>query len=249
MEAFLDFISGNENIWGFLALLFGAGIEYVMPPFPGDTIVLLAGVLVAARGWSITFVLTSVTLGSVLGAMVDYAAGYWILNNPQSRIARWLNKPKRRKNIDRALASMRRYGPAYLTINRFLPGIRAFFFVGAGMARLNPWLVALWGGISALLWNVLILIMGWLLGGNLEALQSLFESYTAVMWGLILMLAVLWMLRAYLLKHRKRKKYKQASLSPPDIPEALEHPESRKQDAPPAAANTDASSGGDEVSR
>ena len=68
----------------------------------------------------------------------------------------------------------------YLVINRFLPALRAFFFVAAGMIRMPVWQVLLYGGLSALAWNALILAVAWTVGDNWQALQRIFQRYTTV---------------------------------------------------------------------
>ena len=77
--------------------------------------------------------------------------------------------------------------------------------VGAGPARLNARQVAFWGGLSALLWNALILFAGWVVGGKLAALQSLFETYTAAMWSLLGVAALAWLLVGWARRRRSRR--------------------------------------------
>ncbi len=56
-------------------LFLGALIEYVFPPFPGDTVVVAGAALVTAFGWQLWPVLGIVTAGSVAGSMVSWAVG------------------------------------------------------------------------------------------------------------------------------------------------------------------------------
>jgi membrane protein DedA with SNARE-associated domain len=62
------------------------------------------------------------------------------------------------------------------------------------MARLPAWKVALWGGVSACLWNAILLGAGWLLGDNYERLRSLVEtySYTAIAVVVLALLVAVW---------------------------------------------------------
>ena len=66
----------------------------------------------------------------------------------------------------------------YLAVNRFLPALRAFFFVGAGLSRMSAGAVLLYGGISALLWNALLMGIGYAVGSNWDVLRDLTERYT-----------------------------------------------------------------------
>jgi membrane-associated protein len=100
------------------------------------------------------------------------------------------------------LERFNRHGAVYILINRFLPGIRAFFFVVAGAARMSLWRVLLYAGISAVAWNAAILACGYAVGANFERLRSLFESYIIVVWcvlGCLVMALVVW----WVLKKRR----------------------------------------------
>jgi membrane-associated protein len=66
----------------------------------------------------------------------------------------------------------------YLVANRFLPALRAFFFVGAGLSRMNVGPVIIFGGISAALWNALLMGIGYAVGSNWDVLRDLVERYT-----------------------------------------------------------------------
>jgi membrane-associated protein len=67
----------------------------------------------------------------------------------------------------------------YLAVNRFLPALRAFFFVGAGLSRMRALPVVVYGGISAALWNALLMSVGYAIGNNWEGLREVAERYTA----------------------------------------------------------------------
>jgi membrane-associated protein len=89
-------------------------------------------------------------------------------------------------------AGYARWGAWFLLANRFLPGIRAFLFVGAGAARLPVGKVLLWGGISAAAWNALLLLVGAYLATNLTEFVGWLERYTALAWmGMALVAALL----------------------------------------------------------
>ena len=66
----------------------------------------------------------------------------------------------------------------YLAVNRFLPALRAFFFVGAGLSRMSLGAVVLYGGISALVWNAILMGAGYAVGSNWDVLRDLAERYT-----------------------------------------------------------------------
>ena len=72
----IAFVSDENNPAGVAMLGGSAMVEYVFPPFPGDTITLFGAVLITAYGWSFAAVFGAVMLGSMAGAMADYYLGH-----------------------------------------------------------------------------------------------------------------------------------------------------------------------------
>ena len=178
----IDFIARNHNTLGLGVLLLSACIEYLFPPFPGDTITVFGAFLVARRGWSALGVFGAVTVGSAIGCMIDYAVGRWLGRTEErwtrGRVGRY------RAQIDTLVERFARHGGLYIAINRFIPSLRGLFFVAAGMARLRWWVVLAYGTISALAWNALLLLLGVTVGESWDRLVSVFATYGATFWAL-----------------------------------------------------------------
>lgn len=166
------------------ALLFGASfIEYVFPPFPGDMIVLL-GAWYAVQGqlsWPLTF--AAVTAGAVAGAFVDHRVGVLLGRGLASGWASRLGLDP--DGLAAFQASYRRWGALLLVANRFLPGVRAFLFVAAGASGVPARAALLYGGISAALWNALLLAAGALLVHNAAELVALLRRYDEWAWTVL----------------------------------------------------------------
>jgi membrane-associated protein len=174
-------------------VLFGASfLEYVFPPFPGDVLVLL-GAWYAVQGvlsWPAT--LAAVTGGALLGAVVDWRIGRAIGPRLEARAA----ARGRDAGLARFEASYRRWGPWFLVVNRFLPGGRALIFVAAGACRVPLRQVLVFGGISAILWNALLLGLGALVARNADDLVHIFRSYTRGAWIVVAAVAAAFVVRA-----------------------------------------------------
>jgi membrane protein DedA with SNARE-associated domain len=173
----IAFASDRDHPLG-LATLFGsAAIEYVFPPFPGDTIALLGAVLITGYRWTWWLVGGVVMLGSLLGAFIDYWVGCRLRmrKHRPEHAARWAA-------IGRVVARFERHGPAYLVLNRFVPGLRPLFFVAAGMAGMRKRDVFLYGGLSVALWVALLIALGAALGANLESMERWIKRYSTFAW-------------------------------------------------------------------
>lgn len=186
-----------------LILFFGSFVEYVFPPFPGDTLVLL-GAWYAVNGvisWPLTFL--AVTAGALAGAYVDWRAGV--------ALGRRLDRSAHRKGglterrLQRFESGYRRWGAWLLVANRFMPGVRAFVFLAAGACGIPVGRVLLFGGVSAALWNALLLAAGGLVVGNLEELVQLMARYTHAAWMGMAAVAALLLARALLRRRAGRE--------------------------------------------
>lgn len=186
LQEILDYLSQLPPRWAYGILFAGALLEYIVPPFPGDTVVLAGSALVSAFGWSLWMVYGALTAGSVVGTVVDYLFGYWLTASGRTeRLG-----PRSRKAVGYLVDRFNRHGSVYLAINRFTPGIRALFFVAAGMSELPLGWVVFWSLLSAAVWNGLLVGAGWVLGANIEALESMVRTYNTVAWvavGLVIL--------------------------------------------------------------
>lgn len=179
MEAIGDwliaFVSDQDNLVGLAVLAGAALVEYVFPPFPGDTITLFGAVLITSHGWSPFLVIAAVLTGALAGTALDWAVG--------KRLAGSTRVPQRwRPRIERLVTRFERHGAAYLFVARFLPGLRALSCVTAGMAGMALPAVLLWSGAASLLYNLGLIAVGSLVGANLDELRALVGRFTAVAW-------------------------------------------------------------------
>ncbi len=199
LVAFLAAIVAHTGPYAPLVLFGASFVEYVFPPFPGDTIVLL-GAWYAVHGstsWPVVF--GSVTLGAVAGAFLDWRVGRALAPALERRTA--ARGPLDAERLARFEAAYRRWGGLLLLANRFLPGFRAILFVAAGAARIPLAKVLVLGGISAALWNGLLLAAGAFLARNVQDLAALLSRFTSAAW---LVLAVVALLAAARVVHRRR---------------------------------------------
>ena len=183
LQEVIDFLAAEQTALAMLVLFLTSLIEYVFPPFPGDTVTLFGAFLAVHGGWSIPLVMVVVITGSVLGAAFDYGVGHRLATSAEKR-------PKEKQaRLYRAaqpvLVRFQRWGPLLIVLNRFMPGIRPFIFVAAGMDRLPLRQVLLLGLVSSVVWNGLLVAAGLLIGRNWERLLTVLQTYQAVAWGVI----------------------------------------------------------------
>jgi membrane-associated protein len=184
-----------------LVLLF-AWLEYVFPPAPGDTTILLGFFLAGLGILDGAAVTAAALLGSIAGALTAYRVG--------GRLGRayfFLRSAWAREELDRLERALARHGARFLSVNRFLPGVRGLFLYAAGMGRLAWRPVLAYSTLSNVLWIALIAWVGTGLGSSWEEVRAVFRRYV---WGIGVLVA------AYLVVStvRRRRRARAAAAGP-----------------------------------
>lgn len=189
LDEFLHTLEHGPQYWAYALVVAAAAIEYVFPPVPGDTVALFAVALAVRSQLSWVFVYLSMTLGALLGGLAAWGFGVWLANHEESWPS-FLKTPGATRALDAVRRGYDRHGAMYLVANRFLPALRAFFFVGAGMSRMKAGPVIVFGGISAAIWNALLMGIGYAVGSNWDVLRDLAERYAVATLILVVIAAV-----------------------------------------------------------
>jgi membrane protein DedA with SNARE-associated domain len=194
LESTLTWLSANDGPIAYLVLGLASLIEYVFPPFPGDTVALFGVFLSFAAGYRAAWVYLALNTGAILGGQLAWAFGR-AFRERGSR-PRWLRGARADAAITEITSRYEKHGSIYLALNRFVPALRGFFFVAAGIAGLPFGRVMFFGGVSALLWNAILMGLGYFIGAHWETLASVVSTYTAVSLGVVVIAIVVGVLVA-----------------------------------------------------
>ena len=189
LDEFLHTLEHGPHYWAYALVLAAAAIEYIFPPVPGDTVALFAVALAVRAQLSWVLVYLAMTLGALLGGLAAWGFGLWLANQEESWPS-FLRTPGATRALDAVRRGYEQHGAMYLVVNRFLPALRAFFFVGAGMSRMNVGPVIVFGGISAALWNALLMGIGYAVGNNWDVLRDLAERYAVATLILVVIVVI-----------------------------------------------------------
>lgn len=194
--------TGHHALW---ILFLASLLEYVFPPFPGDTVTLLGAYYSVVGVLPIPLVFAAVTSGSVVGSAFNYWVGMKLRSFSEKReklplLLRWLEIEK----IKRIEERWHRRGDVLILFNRFIPGIRSLFFAAAGMGQIRFRRVMLLGAVSAALWNALLLAVGYLVGARLDELERYFRAYSTIAWTILALLFLFVVVRALWKRQRAR---------------------------------------------
>ena len=205
MTNILDFITELPDGIIYLFLGISAFIENIFPPAPGDTIVALGAFLAGMGRLSVLGVYISTTIGSVIGFMALFYMGRLI--GPKffnSKIGRRLFPPVR---LRLAMRWFHRYGLTIILLNRFIVGIRSVIAIAGGMCNFNVATCVIFSFISASIWNLLFMLLGYSLGSNwdevLEVVNLVLARYSIILILVFIVCGLLLYTRFFIKKRRK----------------------------------------------
>ncbi len=165
------------------AVVFGiAFAENLLPPVPGDLVIVFAGYLV---GLDKLLFAPSIIVAS-LGGAVGFMAMFVIGRNLGGAILspdrfRWVPKKRLRLALERVTV----YGSVVVLVNRFLPGLRSVISLAAGMSSMRLSHSALASAVSAIVWSWLMVLAGKHLGENWSYFSVILKRYSLVFAGLL----------------------------------------------------------------
>jgi membrane-associated protein len=156
-------------VYGLVALLvFSEAALFVGFIFPGETAVLVAGVVASQDHVNVGVVVVIVVGAAIAGDSVGYAIGH----RYGERLMQLSILRRRRPALDRALEGLRRRGPIYIFIGRFTAFLRAVMPALAGMSRMNYRRFLIANAAGALLWGVTFTLLGYFAGTELTRIEN-----------------------------------------------------------------------------
>jgi membrane-associated protein len=175
---------GDFALWGTAAVLFAECGLFIFF-MPGDSLLFTVGLFVG-RGsihhplWLVCLVLTLAAFaGNVAGYEIGRKAGPALFNRPDSRLFK-------QQYVDQTVAFFDKYGARAIVLARFVPIVRTFITVTAGVGRMDRRRFLTYTGIGAVLWAIGITVLGYFLGSinfianNLEAIALLIVAISVL---------------------------------------------------------------------
>ncbi|HET9020975.1 MAG TPA: VTT domain-containing protein, partial [Ornithinibacter sp.] len=153
---------GSQFFWVGVAIVF---IEcgLLFPILPGDSLLFSVGLFIARGDIGINIWLACLVLSAsaFLGNVVGYEIGRAVGSSLYEREGRFLKK----RYFDQTHAFFERHGAKALVIGRFVPIVRTFVTVVAGVSRMDRRHFFVWSAVGAVLWATGLTLLGYALGG------------------------------------------------------------------------------------
>ena len=207
IQDFFTMISSPEGFrqliaWGGYVVLFliifsetGLLIGFFLP---GDSLLVTAGLLASAGMldivWLNALLIPAAIIGDATGYTIGYRSGKRLLNRPDSRFFK-------RSHIDKTQEFYAKHGGKTIVLARFVPLVRTFAPVVAGIAQMPYREFALFNVCGGILWIASTTLLGYFLGNLIPDI----EKYIHYVIGAVILVSLLPVI-IEVLKARARKR-------------------------------------------
>ena len=180
-------LSRPDMIWRIYGILFAAlFLESALLPaafLPGDSLLLLAGALVAKGVLPFWPTMGLLVVATGTGYQVNYLLGRWLGHT--HRVQKWLSRVPEHYH-QRAHHLSERYGPLALLVGRFIGFVRTLLPLLAGISGIRQKRFQLYSWVGAFLWIGTLMMAG-------EALTTIpfFRQHESAGMTLLLVLPLL----------------------------------------------------------
>jgi membrane-associated protein len=165
---------GSEFFWISLVIVF---IEcgLLFPFLPGDTLLFAVGLFIAtgkidifpgSEAVELLIALLLLMAAAFAGNAVGYEIGRKLGHPLRHHDGRFLKK----KNLDKTADFFERYGSTALVLGRFVPFVRTYVTLVAGITKMQRHRFLVWSAVGAVLWVGAVTLAGYFLGSAFPTL-------------------------------------------------------------------------------
>ncbi|MGE4319093.1 MAG: DedA family protein [Deferribacterales bacterium] len=199
LDSFVQFILHSVDGMGYAGIVILMALESSFVPFPSEVVVPPAGYLAAQGQMNIYLVVISGIAGSVIGALVNYALAVYMGRGLLLKYGRFFLLPP--EKLDKMEKYFSVHGEITTFAGRLIPVVRQYISFPAGLAGMNMGKFVFYTSFGAGIWVVVLAVMGYVVGNNIELIKSNLRPITIIT---MCLLAVV--VGGYTLWYRKRRK-------------------------------------------
>jgi membrane protein DedA with SNARE-associated domain len=192
-----DLVTAIYEAVGYIGVALWVAVESVIIPIPSEIVLPFAGFLAATPGsiepltgarWNVPLLVLFATIGSLAGALVAYAIGYYGGRPVLVRWGRLLRFTE--SDLDKTEAFFVKWGNAAAFLGRMVPVVRSLVSFGAGVGRMRMGPFILFTVLGSIPWNLFLVMAGVLLGENWEEIGFFLKRYEYVVLGILVVIAL-----------------------------------------------------------
>ena len=199
MHAFLNWLIDTIGTVGYPGIVLLMFIESTFIPLPSELVIPPAGYLISQNQMSWAGVILSGTVGSVLGALFNYAIAVFFGRPFILKYGKYFGVSQ--NHFEKGETFFLRHGHISTFIGRLILGVRHYISFPAGLCRMNLLEFSFFTAFGAGIWVWVLAYIGYFVGNNKEKILEVSRQ-----WSVYVIIGCALLILAYILWHRKKQK-------------------------------------------
>ncbi|MDB6185440.1 isochorismatase family protein [Gemella haemolysans] len=171
MEMLFKLLAEHVYIILFVSLI----LEFAALPLPGETMMVVAGIMAYNNHGSYIGMIVASALGTVLGMQFSYEVGRRLGTRAVDKYGSYIGLTPYR--MTKAADFFNRFGNIVIVIAYFLPGVRHILGYFSGISRINAKRFHVYSTVGGILWVVVFITLGYVLGPSAPHAFKLLHKY------------------------------------------------------------------------
>ena len=171
MEMLFKLLAEHVYIILFVSLI----LEFAALPLPGETMMIVAGIMAYNNHGSYIGMIVASALGTVLGMQFSYEVGRRLGTRAVDKYGSYIGLTPYR--MTKAADFFNRFGNIVIVIAYFLPGVRHILGYFSGISRINAKRFHVYSTVGGILWVVVFITLGYVLGPSAPHAFKLLHKY------------------------------------------------------------------------
>jgi len=207
MEMLFKLLTEHVYVILFVSLI----LEFAALPLPGETMMVLAGVMAYNNHGSYIGMIIASALGTVIGMQFSYEIGRRLGTKAVDKYGMYIGLTPYR--MTKAAEFFNKFGNIVIVIAYFLPGVRHILGYFSGISRIDAKKFHIYSTIGGVFWVVVFITLGYVLGPSAPHAFKLLHKYGTMLFILAIAALFIYLIyknlgaKEFVVYFRKRMKY------------------------------------------
>jgi membrane protein DedA with SNARE-associated domain len=178
------------KVSGYTGVFILMTLESMVAPVPSEGVMPFAGYLVSVGHFSMFGIVFWSTFGSIVGSVVSYYLGYYGGKPVVLKFGKYLLLDK--GHLEMTEKFFAKYGEKTIFVCRFIPVVRHFISIPAGIGKMNLTKFSIYTIIGAALWNLFLAYLGFWLAERWELVHHFSRYLDYLVVACVILFLVYW---------------------------------------------------------
>lgn len=198
MEEIIQWLVQTIGHFGYTGILVLMFLESTFFPVPSEVVIPPAGYLVAKGEMNLWLVILCGIIGSILGALFNYALAMFLGRPLIIKYGKYILLPPER--FEKINLFFTTHGEISTFTGRLIPGVRHFISFPAGLAHMNILRFCFYTAFGSALWVSILAYIGYFVGNNFELVMKYSRQALVIVCGVMTIVFMI-----YIWSYRKKK--------------------------------------------